>query len=665
MEKEIAKQLIAKLVKELNEYSFSYYSLAKSLISDRQFEDSLAKLIELEKEFPEFIDPSSPTNRVGGYVSSKFEKYKHSQKMLSLGNVFNKEELLNFDKQIKKLSGLKTIEYIAEAKIDGLSIVLIYQKGKLIKALTRGDGVVGEEVTHNIKTIKDIPLTIDFKDDLEVRGEVFFFDKDFEALNQRQLKNNNKLFANSRNAAAGSIRQLDSKITATRKLSTFIYYYINPQNDNIFKQSDALETIKKLKFHINDKYYVGDIEGVWNFISQLENIRSEIGYPIDGIVIKVNDLNLYDKIGTTVKVPKWATAYKFRAEVTTTKLIDISVNVGRTGKVNYNAILEPVQLCGTTVSNATLHNAKYITDLDIRIGATVKIKKAGDIIPKVLGVVKDENFTKLAPWEGVKFCPVCNSELINNEAYVDYFCPNKKCASRILESIIHFVSRVAMDIAGLGESIVKKFHKLGILNDVSDIYKIKDQKEIILKIEGFGDKSIDKLITAIEKSKTNSLERLLFGLGIKNIGFKNATIIAKRFMTLEAIMNLKMTDLNNISSFGTVVKNSLINWISQIDNQLIVEKLIEAGLNDQYLGIKLMTNKLVDKTFSITGVLSQPRNKVKELIEVNGGVFSNSLTKNVQFLIDNNEDSNSAKHKLAKSRNIEIINEATFLKMLA
>ncbi len=658
------KTEIKKLTEQLNHYNNAYYQLNDSLISDLEFDALLQRLIKLESQHPNFKLSNSPTIHVGGYVSEKFNKITHSQKMLSLGNVFNQTELLNFDKQIQKLSGLNNIEYIAELKIDGLSIALQYQNYQLTKAITRGNGLIGEDVTHNIKTIKDIPLKIIGTETLEVRGEVFFFDQDFSDLNQKRAQNNEKLFANSRNAAAGSIRQLDSKITAQRKLSTFIYFYMNPQAAEIKTQSDALIAIKKLGFHINENFLIGNINQIWSFIEKIEANRDQLGFPIDGIVIKVNDINLYQKIGNTTKFPKWATAYKFSAKTATTKLTNITMSIGRTGKVNYNAVLEPVSLCGTTVANATLHNASYIQKLDIRIGAIVKIKKAGDIIPKVLEVIKDEDYQALPKWIAPTKCPVCDVELANKENYVDFYCLNKNCASRQLENVIHFVSSPAMNIIGLGENIMKKFFELGILNNVADIYKLAQHQDLILEQAGFGQKSYDKIITSINKSKSNSLARLIFGLGIRNIGFKNATIIAKRFNDLDSFINLTSDDLSNISNFGVVVSNSLINWLKDVQNVQLVKLLIAQGVNPIYNAIPVKNNKLASKVFSITGVLSIPRNVMKELIEINGGIFNNSITSKVDFLITNNLSPNSNKYRSAITKEIKIINEEAFNKLL-
>ncbi len=649
---------------QLNTYNNAYYKLNNSLIADQDFDQLLKELIKLEKEYPEFKLTNSPTMHIGGFVSEKFSKVKHSQKMLSLGNVFNQEELLNFDKQVKKLSGLSEIEYVAELKIDGLSIVIQYENHRLVRALTRGNGFEGEDVTHNVKTIKDIPLKINQATDLEVRGEIFFFDQDFTEMNQKRMEKNQKTFANSRNAAAGSIRQLDSKVTAERRLSTFIYYYVNPLNNNITKQSDALQKIKKLGFHINDNYCVGNINDVWNFISEINLQRSELGFPTDGVVIKVNDINLYQKIGNTVKFPKWATAYKFSAKTAITKLKDIVINIGRTGKVNYNAVLEPVSLCGTTVASATLHNAKYIEDLDIRIGAEVEIKKAGDIIPKVLKPIKNDNYQKLSKWIRPNNCPVCNTKLINKKAYVDYYCLNLNCPSRHLKNIVHFVSNPAMNIVGLGESIVEKFFKLGILKSVIDIYNLEQHKNIILKEEGFGPKSYDNIIKSINASKNNSLERLIFGLGIRNIGFKNAIIIAKRFNDLNGLINIQADDLNNISHFGKIVSSSLLNWLAKENNIELLKQFISHGLNPKYNDVILLADKLNGQVFSITGVLSIPRNEMKEMIELNGGIFNNTVTNKVDFLIANNLSENNSKYKSAISKKIKIINEEEFRELL-
>ncbi len=658
------KKRITFLNDKLHYCNNQYYRFNNSPITDQEFDQLLAELNKLENQYPELKLATSPTMRVGGFVSKKFSKVKHSQKMLSLSNVFNKEELLNFDKQVQKWSGLSKIEYVAELKIDGLSISLQYENHHLVRALTRGNGFEGEDVTNNIKTIRDIPLQLKTAKKIEVRGEIFFFDNDFNKMNQLRAQKNEKVFANSRNAAAGSVRQLDSKVTGQRKLSSFIYYYLNPLGDQISTQSSVLDNIKKLGFRINQEYCIGNIEDVWKFIETIDAKRATLGFPTDGIAIKVNDINLYQKIGNTVKFPKWATAYKFSEKTAITTLKDIVVNIGRTGKVNYNAILEPISLCGTTVANATLHNANYIQELDIRIGAQVEIKKAGDIIPKVLKAIKNDRYQKLPQWIKPTHCPVCNSELISKKNYVDYYCANKDCLATHLENIVHFVSNPAMNIVGLGKSIVERFFKLGILKNIVSIYELEKYQDIIINEPRFGQKSYNNIIESINLSKNNSLERLIFGLGIRNIGFKNATIIAKRFNDLNSIMALKADDLTNISNFGKVVSDSLITWLANEDNIKILQELINHGLNPKYNGVAIMNNKLNGKVFSITGTLSLPRNEIKEIIELHGGVFQNTVTNKVDFLITNNLSENSNKYQSAINKNIEIINEIKFKELL-
>jgi len=663
----MADQKIIKRVEELkkliNRWNHEYYVLDNPTVDDSEYDQLMNELIELEQTYPELVDSHSPTQKVGGKILDGFEKYEHQKPMLSLGDVFSIEEFLNFNKQVEKVTGTSDNEYFAELKIDGLSISLIYENGQLITAATRGDGKVGENVTENIKMIKSIPLTIPTKEKIEVRGEVFLSKKEFEKINNERLLNSEPLFANPRNAAAGTLRQLDSRIVAKRNLDSFLYYYVG-DDQKIDSQAKAIQFLTDNGFKTNKEGRIcHTLEEVKTYINEYSQKRSELDYEIDGIVFKINDFKLYDLIGYTAKVPKWAVAYKFPAEVKKTKLLDIFGSVGRTGKITYNAKLETVKLAGTNVSAATLNNAEYIRTKDLRIGGLVKVKKAGDIIPEVIDIIKDKNFETLPVFEELSNCPVCQSKLEKNAGEVDQYCININCPAQIVRSIEHYASRGATNIVGLGSSIVQTLYDEQLLTSIIDIYELKNKRDQLVKLEKFADKKTDNLLNSIEKSKQNSVEKTLFGLGIRHIGQKTALILAKKFKTIDALMNASYEEIEIIEGVGEVLAESIIDWFKIDKNQNVIQKLKEHGVNLTYLGVNVVKNTPIsDKTFVITGTLSKPRDYFKNLIELNGGKTSSSVSSKTDYvLVGENPGSTASK---AEALGVKILSEEEFNKLL-
>ena len=648
---------IDELIKILNQASFEYYQLDKPTITDQEYDDYMDELIRLETNNPNLVRPDSPTLKVGTEVISEFKKITHDTPMLSLGDVFNYDEVREFDERIKKT--INNPSYVCELKIDGLSVSLIYEKGKLVRGVTRGDGTTGEDITHNVRTIKNVPLSLPKDIDIEVRGEIYMPKASFEKLNQERKKNGENLFANPRNAAAGSVRQLDSKIARDRNLSTFIYHLPNKDN-NVNSQLEALNYMKSLTFTVNPHIkLVNNIEEVIEYLKYWNEHRKDLEYDIDGIVIKVNDFKSQEKLGFTVRVPKWAIAYKFPAEQVLTKLKDIEFCVGRTGKVTPRADLDPVRVAGSLVSSATLHNEDYILSKDIRIGDTVVIQKAGDIIPEVVEVKFERRTGVEERFEMIKECPICHTMLVKKETEAAYFCPNVACDARHIEGLIHFASRDAMNIEGFGERIVEDFYNYGYLKSITDYYHIKDHKEELKELEGFGEKSIDNLLTSIENSKNNSLERLLFGLGIRHVGKKTAKILASYYDNIDNIIKASYESLCQITDIGDVIAKSVYDYFKE--NVDLIDKLKELGLNMEYIGkVTNINEEFNNKTFVLTGTLeSLTRDDAKDIIESLGGKITNSVSKKTDVVIVGSNP--GSKYDKAKELNITIWNEEEFL----
>ena len=649
---------IDELIKILNQASYEYYNLDSPTITDQEYDDYMDELIRLETNNPNLVRPDSPTLKVGSEVISEFKKIVHSTPMLSLGDVFNYEEVMAFDERIKKT--INDPKYVCELKIDGLSVSLIYEKGKLVRGVTRGDGVTGEDITHNVRTIKNVPLSLPKDIDIEVRGEIYMPKKSFETLNAEREKLGEKVFANPRNAAAGSVRQLDSSIAAKRNLATFIYHLPQASNYNINSQNEALNYMKSLTFTVNP--HIKKVDNILEVIEYLKywNIhRSELSYDIDGIVIKVDDFKDQEKLGFTVRVPRWAIAYKFPAEQVLTKLTNIEFCVGRTGKVTPRADLNPVRVAGSLVSSATLHNEDYILSKDIRVGDTVLIQKAGDIIPEVVEVKLDRRTGSEKRFEMIKSCPICGTLLVKKESESAYFCPNDNCNARNIEGLIHFASRDAMNIEGFGERIVEDFYNFGYLKTILDYYHIYEHKETLKELEGFGEKSIDNLLNSIENSKNNSLERLLFGLGIRHVGKKTATILASYYNDIDNLMNASLEDLCHITDIGDVIAKSVYDYFS--NNKKLINDLKKLGINTKYIGkVKNINDEFNNKTFVLTGTLeSLTRNEAKDIIESLGGKITSSVSKKTDVVIAGSNP--GSKYDEAIRLGINIWNEEEFL----
>ena len=655
------KERIDELVKIINEADYNYHTLDNPTISDQEYDKYIRELFDLEKEYPEYIREDSPTQRVGSKVLDSFNKITHKIPMMSLSNVFNEDEVRSFDERIKKENIVP--EYVCELKIDGLSVSLIYEKGKLVSAATRGDGVVGEDITENVKTIKTIPLKINEEIDIEVRGEIYMSKKVFENINRIREEQGKPLLQNPRNAAAGSIRQLDSKIAAQRKLDSFIYHLPNPTEYGIKTHEDALKFMEKLGFKVNPNNRVcNNIDEVMEFINYQTTNRNLLPYEIDGIVIKVNNLNDQKELGFTAKYPKWATAYKFPAQEVLTKLTDIIFTVGRTGQVTPNAVLEPVQVQGSTIKRATLHNENYVIEHDIKIGDIVSIIKAGDVIPAVLGPKKERRTGEEKEFKMITKCPICDSYLVKKEDEADYFCKNEHCPARKIESLIHFVSRDAMNADGLGESIIEDLYNLKYIRTISDIYDLSKYKKSIMELEGYGEKSVNNMLEAIENTKKNSLEKLLFGLGIRQVGSKTAKILAKHYLNIDNLINTTKEELSNIRDIGDIIADSIINYFKDEKNINEINKLKEYGVNMTYLGQNESNNNpnIYGKTFVITGTLSVPRDEIKDKIEVNGGNVTSSVSKKTDVVIVGADP--GSKYTKAQELGITIWNEEDYNK---
>ena len=612
----------------LNKANYEYYVLDNPTITDQEYDRYMQELIKIEENHPEWIRDDSPTKRVGGEVISEFKKIVHEKPMLSLSNVFNEDEVRSFDEKIKKEVNPN---YVCELKIDGLSVSLLYERGKLVRGATRGDGVTGEDITHNVKTIKSIPLVINKPIDIEVRGEIYMSKKSFNDLNKKRAMNNEELLANPRNAAAGSVRQLDSKVAASRNLDCFIYHLPNPSDYGIKTHYEALQFMKDLGFVVNPNIeLVDNVDGVLKYIDKWTLNRETLPYEIDGIVIKTNDFKQQELLGFTSKYPKWATAYKFPALEVLTKLKDIKFTVGRTGQVTPNAVLEPVRLMGSVISRATLHNEDYVLAKHIKIGDIVSIRKAGDVIPEVVEVKKDRRNGTEIDFKMVHNCPICNSKLVKKDS--SYYCVNDKCDKKKIENLIHFVSRDAMYIEGFGDNIVEDFYNMGYLKSVVDFYELKQYKEELMELEGFGSKSINNLLSNIEKSKNNSLERLLFGLGIRYVGSKTAKILAKNYLNIDSLMQASYEDLIKVKDIGEVIAKSVVEYFQ--NNQQLIEDLKKHNINMSYLGKTNVNENFAGKTFVLTGTLSSiTRNEAKAKIEELGGNVSGSVSKKTDFVI--------------------------------
>lgn len=647
----------------LNQYNYEYYVLNASTVSDATYDSLMQELIALETEHPELFDETSPSQRVGGFIAEDFKKVTHQAMMLSLANAFNADDLLDFDRKVRAATKKDRITYVVELKIDGLAMSAVYEQGKIKYAATRGDGVVGEDVTSNIVTIKSIPLHLKDKLTLEVRGEVFMPKASWEALNAERELSGEALFANPRNAAAGSIRQLDSKIAASRKLDAFWYFLVDASNYGVTTHQDALNFLRKQGFKVNDQTHVCDgIDAVIAHIESLKEKRHTFPYEIDGIVIKVDDLSLYQTLGFTAKTPRWAIAYKFPPLEVETTLEDIFFTVGRTGKITPNALLTPVFVAGSKIKHATLHNEPFIRDRDLKIGDRVFIRKAGDIIPEVLGVVPNKRTGLEKDFQMIQDCPVCLKPLTFKDPL--HFCLNPLCPARHEEGLIHFASRGAMDIEGLGERIVELFFSEKLIKTIADIYYLHEKRDVLIALEGFGEKSIDNLLDAIEASKKKSLEKLIFGLGIKELGAKTSKVLAEKFKTLAALMAATKEELLTIKDIGPVAATSIVNYFMEKENIALINELIAIGLNTTYLGPAPKEDAYFSgKTIVITGKFSQfSRDELTTILENLGAKVSSAVSAKTSLVVAG-EDAGSKLTK-AQDLNIKILNEEELVGLL-
>lgn len=651
------QKYIQQLTILLKQYNYEYYILDNPSVDDVEYDSKLRELERLEKEYPQFASTDSPTKQVGAFLQTDLNIINHEVPMLSLANAFSYDELREFDERIRKV--VSDFTYNVELKIDGIASSIHYEDGMLSLGATRGNGITGENITSNVLKVNKLPKILTEPINVEVRGEVYMSKEVFNKLNEQRIKEGLTLFANPRNAAGGSLRQLDASITKERQLEHFAYTLVNPDLYDIHSQSDAMEYMKKLGFNINPHYrHCQNIEEVIKYIEEYKDLRKQLPYETDGIVIKVNEFDLYDTIGYTVKVPKWAVAYKFPAEIVTTKLHNIIFTVGRTGIITPNAVLEPTYVGGTMVSRATLNNEEFIISRDIRIGDYVKVRKAGEIIPEVVEVDKTRREEKLEPFKMITNCPVCGMPLFKLPNEAEHYCHNAECGGRILEGIIHFASRVAMDIDGLGEKQIEILYNLGYLKDAADIYNLKDYQEEIINIDRFGKKKVENLLKAIENSKTNQLDQFIFGLGIRFVGAKASKNLAKKYATIEELSKATIEELQLIDDIGEVMAQSIVDYFSNPKNINLLNKFKTLGINPKPLKQE-MGSLFSGMTIVLTGSLTKySRDEASAIIESLGGKTSSSVSKKTSMVLAG--EAAGSKLTKAKELGIRIIDEQTF-----
>lgn len=654
------KKRIEELREKIHKHDYYYFVLDKPKISDIEYDKLMQELSKLEEEHPELITPDSPTQRVGGEPIDEFRKVEHQVPLLSLDKVFSEEELRDFEQRIRK-DVEQEIQYVAELKIDGLSASLVYEGGSLAQGATRGNGRIGEDVTHNIKTIKSIPLKLDKEIDLEVRGEIYFPKDKFIQLNQKRKEAEQEEFANPRNAAAGTLRQLDPQIAAKRPLDIFIYDSAYLKGEEFSLHSERLTYLKELNFKVNSEWRIcASIDEVIEYCQYWTQKRDELNYEIDGIVIKVDDLALRQRLGSTAKHPRWAIAYKFPAQQKETTIKDIEITVGRTGSLNPTAILEPIYLDGSVVSRATLHNQDYINEKDIRIGDKAIIEKGGDIIPKVVKVLPEKRTGQEEKFVIPKECPVCGAEAVRLEGEVVISCTGGACPAQLKEEIIHFVQRNAMNIEGVGPSLIEQLLDNELIGDVGDLYYLK--KEELMNLERMGEKSSQNVIDALEKSKNNSLAQLLFGLGIRHVGSRVGQVLAQNYQDIEAITQVSEDELSEINEIGPKIAQSIVTYFQQEQNLKIIDKLREAGVNleSQTSNVKKI---LEGKKIVVTGTLQEfTRKEAKEAITSLGGRVTSSVSKNTDYVVVG--DNPGSKYDKAQELGVTILNESEFKELI-
>ncbi|BDP67203.1 DNA ligase [Enterococcus faecium] len=677
MEHEMTIDEAAKRAEELrtrlNQWSREYYVEDKPTVEDYVYDKEYAELVAIEEQYPDLITSDSPTQRVGGKVLEGFEKVTHDIPLYSLNDVFSKEELIAFDQRVQKAVG-RVVDYCCELKIDGLSVSLRYEDGNFVRGATRGDGTVGENITENLKTVRSVPIKLKEPMNIEVRGECFMPKRSFVQLNQDREAEGKDIFANPRNAAAGSLRQLDSKITAKRNLDTFLYTVADFGPMQAKTQYDALEELEKIGFHTNrEKRLCHSIDEVWSYIEEYHDKRVDLPYEIDGIVIKVNEFSLQDQLGFTIKAPRWAAAYKFPPEEVETLIENIEWTVGRTGVVTPTAIMTPVRVAGTTVSRASLHNGDYIKLKDIRLKDTVLIYKAGDIIPEVSQVVLDKRPKDSEEYQLPTHCPVCGSELVHLDEEVALRCINPKCPAQMKEGLNHFVSRNAMNIDGLGPRVLEQMYDKKLVADVADLYKLTEEE--LLTLDKIKEKSANNILTAIDNSKDNSVERLIFGLGIRHVGAKAAKILAEHFGDLETLSKSDYESIIALDTIGDIIADSVVTYFSNEEVHELMNELKQAGVNFEYKGLRNaqlqeVESPFKEKTVVLTGKLTRfTREEAKETIENLGGKVTGSVSKKTDIVValENGADAKQASNwlmievwtedqmadALAKSRSVE------------
>ncbi len=667
--KEEIRKEIERLRKEIERHNYLYYVKNEPEISDYEYDKLYARLEELERENPEFIVPHSPTQRVGSDLTKEFKPVKHKAPMLSLANTYNTNELLAFDKRVREALGVDNVDYVTELKIDGLSVELYYKNGLLETASTRGDGITGEDITPNVKTIRSVPLSVDYKQipeydlsEFYVRGEVFMSKKEFERINKEREERGEKLFANPRNSAAGTLKLQDPRIVAKRNLDIFVYYLLS-EKEKFESQAENLKLLETLGFKVNPHYKLcRGIEEVIGFCENWENRRNDLEYEIDGVVIKVNSIEWQNKLGAVAKSPRWAVAFKFKAEQAETRINKIVWQVGRTGIVTPVAELEPVFLMGSTISRATLHNFDEIKRKDIREKDFVIIEKGGDVIPKVVKVLKEKRAPVSAPTQPPKVCPVCSSPLFFPQDEVAIYCENPECPAQIKGGIEHFASRGAMDIEGLGEAIVSVFVDKGFLKNYADIYELKNRADEIAALEGFGYKSVENLLRAIEESKKRPFEKVLYALGIRYVGDGTAKLLARAFGNIDALINATEEELTQIENVGPNIAQSVKRFFSNEKNLKIIERLRNYGLRFE-TEKEETSDILAGKTFVLTGTLpTLTRDEAKALIEKHGGKTTSSVSKKTDYVLAGEKA--GSKLEKAKQLGVKIISERDFLKMI-
>lgn len=657
------KNRLDELKEIITKANYEYYTMDNPTLSDFEYDMYMKELLDIEEKYPELKTPDSPSNRVGGEVLTKFEKVHHDKEMKSLADIFSYEEVISYVKGVTKITGDEN--YSLELKIDGLAINLKYEKGVLIEASTRGDGITGENITTNAKTIKSIPLKLNEELDIEVRGEVYLPKSQLEKINKERETLGEPLFKNERNAAAGTLRQLDSKIVAKRGLDTFMYFVVDPEKYGITTQTGSLAFLKKLGFHTNpESIEVKNTDEILDYLDLIDSKRFDYDYPIDGVVFKYNKIDYYNKIGETVKCPKWAIAYKFAPLEVKTKIKSITFQVGRTGVITPVANLDAVNISGSTVQRATLNNEDYIISKDIRVGDSVYVRKAAEIIPEVVRVEMEDRKEDLKPFKMIDFCPECGSPLLRKDGEADYYCLNELCPARKVNQIVHFASRDAYDITHLGDKVSEFVYQEGFVKSIDEIFILKNHKETLITKEGFGERSVNQLLESIENSKSRNLDRLVFGLGIKNVGKKVAKILCEVYPSMDKLMNAEIDDLSRIDDIGEIIAKSVYDYFHNSKNLEIIQKLRDYGLNMEYTSSKTKEETVFTlKTVVLTGALTKyTREEASAIIENMGGKTSSSVSKKTDYVLYG--DNAGSKLTKAQALGIKLITEDEFEEMV-